>query len=312
MAKRIEELTGWRPRRDLQVLTDTTESMDMRRGHVLHLGGRLYAVLGHAYESRFGISDQPKYWVLRTVELESGRDFIVKAVFHEEFIVRIGPLRIRCYRSAAKESAVLELVRGDARFMQGGTVFDDTGNRVRILDSIPGPTVYSHVMTSRYSHEAYVFGEMRSLLRRLIESIEAIQTLHEHDLCHGDIRNDHIIIDSRTGRLRWIDFDLKQDSLDFDIWSIGNILSFVVGKGIRSFHQVLRSDAFSDATKASLTADDASAFHEYRVINLRKLFPYVPKPLNDLLMRFSVGATDHYRHMEQVAADLGSALDQLR
>lgn len=99
LARRIEDLTGWTGRRRIEVKTDTSDAMGLHRGHVLDLGGRLYAVLGHTYESRFGISDQPKYWVLRTVELESGRDYIVKTVFHEEFVARIGPLRIRCHRS---------------------------------------------------------------------------------------------------------------------------------------------------------------------------------------------------------------------
>jgi hypothetical protein len=309
LARRIEELTGWTPRRAVEVLTDTTESMDMHRGHVLDLGGRMFAVLGHAYESRFGISDQPKYWVLRTVDLGTGADAVVKTVFHEEFVVRIGPLRIRCYRSPTKESAVLALVRGDMRFMQGETIFDSAGNDVRVLDVIPGPSIFQHIQSWKDPHEAYCFGEMQNLLHRLIESIEAIQILHDHQLCHGDIRNDHLIIDRRSDRLRWIDFDLKQDFSDFDIWSIGNVLAYIVGKGIQSFHQVLRSDAFSDTVKGSLTGDDASAFYEYRIINLRKLFPYLPRALNDVLMRFSHATTDYYDRMSQVAEDLGSALD---
>lgn len=312
LTARIEELTGRRPRRGVQVLTDTTESMSLHRGHVLHLGDRLFAVLGHAYESRFGISDQPKYWVLRTVELASGKDYIVKTVFHEDFVVRIGPLRIRCYRSPEKESKVLDLVRGDLRFMQGDTVYDSAGNDVRILDFIPGPSLFNHILNWDQPHEAYVFGEMQNLLHRFIECIEAIHLLHEHDLCHGDIRNDHVIIDRHTDRFRWIDFDLKQDFSDFDIWSIGNVLAYTVGKGIQSFHQVMRSKTLPDRVKESLTGEDASAFYDYRIINLRKLFPYIPQPLNDVLMHFSVGATSYYQSMDQVAQELGEALDRFR
>jgi tRNA A-37 threonylcarbamoyl transferase component Bud32 len=309
LASRIEDLTGWTPRRDVEITRDTSDAMGLHRGHVLDLGGRLYAVLGHTYESRFGISDQPKYWVLRTIELASGKDYIVKTVFHEEFTARIGPLRIRCYRSPQKESEVLELVRSDTRFMQGETVLDSEGNQVRILDFIPGPTLFQHVLDRDEPHEAYVHGEMQNLLYRLIESIEGIQLLHDHDLCHGDIRNDHIIIDRRTDRFRWIDFDLKQDFSDFDVWSIGNVLAYVVGQGITSFHQVLRSDRFPDAVKRSLTGDDASAFYDYRIINLRKLYPYIPSALNTVLMRFSVGTTRYYGSMLEVVEDLGDALE---
>jgi serine/threonine protein kinase len=309
LAARIEELTGWKARRAVRLLTDTTESMNLHRGHVLDLGGKLLAVMGHCYETRFGISDQPKYWVLRAIDLDSGQDFIIKTVFHEEFVALIGNLRIRCYRSPAKESEVLELVRGDPRFMQGETVFDSAGNQIRLLDFIPGPSIFNHILYWNEPHEQYVFGEMQNLLHRLIESIEGIQLLHDHDLCHGDIRNDHIIIDRKNDRFRWIDFDLKQDFSDFDIWSIGNIIAYIVGQGIQSFHQVLRSDRFSDAIKQSLTADDASAFYDYRIINMRKLFPYVPQPLNNVLMRFSVGETNFFERMDQVAEELGNALD---
>lgn len=311
LAARIEELSGWKPRKTVEVLTDTTEAMNIHRGHVIALEDRLYAVMGNCYETRFGISDQPKYWVLRCTDLETGEDKIVKTVFNEEFIVRIGPLRIRCYRSPQKESEVLELTRGDMRFMQGRTVFDSANNQVRLLDFIPGPSLFDHILAWNEDHEAYVFGEMQNILHRLIESIEAIDMLHQHDLCHGDIRNDHLIIDRRNDRIRWIDFDLKQDFSDFDVWSIGNVISYVVGQGIHSFHQVLRSDEFPDSVKKGLRPEDASVFFNYRVMNLRKLFPYIPGCINDILMRFSVGTTDYYESLAEVAEDLGNALDAI-
>lgn len=311
LAARIEELSGWKSRRAVEILTDTTEAMNIHRGHVLALGGKLYAVMGNCYETRFGISDQPKYWVLRSIDLETGEDKIIKTVFNEEFVVRIGTLRIRCYRSPQKESEVLELTRGDMRFMQGQTVFDSANNQIRLLDFIPGPSLFEHILAWKEDHEAYVFGEMQNILHRLIESIEAIATLHEHNLCHGDIRNDHIIIDRRNDRFCWIDFDLKEDFSDFDVWSIGNVIAFVVGQGIQSFHQVLRSDEFSDSVKNSLTPEDASVFFNYRLMNQRKLFPYLPRSLNDILMRFSVGTNVYYENLTEVAEDLGNALDSI-
>ncbi len=309
LADRIEELTGWRSRRPILVLNDTTDVMNIHRGHVLDLAGRLYAVLGHTYESRFGITDQPKYWVMRGTDLADGRDVIIKTVFHEEFVARIGKLRIRCYRNPEKESRVLDLTRGDDRFMQGHTVYDAVENQIRLLDFISGPSIFRHILDWEQPHDEYVLGEMQNLLYRLIESIEAIQMLHDQKLCHGDIRNDHLLIDRTNDRIRWIDYDLQQDFSDFDIWSIGNVLIYVVGQGIRSFHQVLRSSDVSDTTKDSLTAGDASAFYNYRICNLRKLFPYVPEALNNVLMHFSIGTDTYYRSMAEIAEDLGNVLD---
>ena len=73
----------------------------------------------------------------------------------------------------------------------------------------------------------------------------------------------------------------------------------------------MRSDQFSDEVKASLDADDACTFYDYRVMNLRKLFPYLNRQLNDVLMRFSVGTTHFYGRVDQVAEELGNALDSM-
>jgi hypothetical protein len=46
-------------------------------------------VVADMREGRFGIDDQPKYWVKKAVELETGELRILKLVFHEEFTTRM-------------------------------------------------------------------------------------------------------------------------------------------------------------------------------------------------------------------------------
>jgi hypothetical protein len=169
----------------------------------------------------------------------------------------------------------------------------------------------SHVLEREESHEEYAHGEMLSLLRRLLPALEAIQLLHDNDLCHGDIRNDHLILETGSDRIRWIDFDLKQDFSDFDVWSAGNVLAYVVGKGIRSFHQVLRDPRFPDVIKSSLTPADASAFYEYRIYNLGKLFPYLPREIDAVVKRFTLGSEIYYPAVREIVQDLGNALTRL-
>jgi hypothetical protein len=146
----------------------------------------------------------------------------------------------------------------------------------------------------------------------LKDCFDAINLLHDNDLCHGDIRNDHILIDQETGVYRWIDFDLTQDFSDFDIWSLGNVLLFCAGMGTRTYHEVLRSADFSDATKNSLTSDDASAFYEHRIMNLKKLYPYIPAHLTNILLHFTVNTTTFYESVSQITADMGEALADLK
>jgi serine/threonine protein kinase len=303
LRKRIQELTNWQVVKRPLIMTDTSDWIRIHRGCVVRIGGRDFLVEGNQYESRFGIADQPKYWVFDAIDLQTGKKLVLKMVFHEEFNVHIGMVKIHCYRSPEKEAQVLELVRGDPRFMQGDTVPDESGNLVRVLDYIGGPSVFVYVVNIRKRHEQYFHEDLPDILRELTGCMEALQFLHENGTCHGDVRNDHIIIESHTHRYRWIDFDLTQRLTDFDVWGMGNILNYVIGKGINSFHNVLRSDLFPAHVRDSLTGADASAFYEYRIMNLRKLYPYIPPQVNDVLMRFAAGRPSTYATMAELLED---------
>ena len=47
---------------------------------------------------------------------------------------------------------------------------------------------------------------------------------------HGDIRNDHLLIDAESELYRWIDFDYSVGHSDYDLWSLGNLIIFAFGK----------------------------------------------------------------------------------
>ncbi len=310
LQRRIQELTGWQVSGPPKIVTDTSDPMRIVRGEVVRVGGRDFVIEGNRYETRFGIADQPKYWVFAAIDLETGQRKIIKTVFHEDFNVHIGVFKIHCYRSPDKEAEVLELVSGDKRFMQGYTIHDDKNNNIRVIDFIPGKTIFQYIYNIDKDHRGYFKEDLPDILYKLVGSLEAVQYLHDNEFCHGDIRNDHIIIESGTGEYRWIDFDLKQHVSDFDVWSLGNILSYAVGKGINSFKTVMREDSFSEAIKSSLNADDSSAFYEYRIINLRKLYPYIPKRLNNILMHFAIRPRGHYASVKDLLGDFRHMLDK--
>lgn len=309
LADRIREITGWRRVDRPRIVTDTSDPFDIRRGDILRLGGKDFVVKGHKYESRFGIGDQPKYWVISALEMESAEPKIIKVVFHEEFHVHIGVFRIHCFRSPEKESQVLDLVRGDHRFMQGYTVADDKDNQVRIIDLIKGPTIFEHIFNISKTHEQYFAEDLPGILRNLAECIKAIEFLHQHHTCHGDIRNDHIFIDADTGHYRWIDFDLKQYVSDYDVWSMGNILNYATGKGITTFDKVLKTKEIDANIKTSLQTGDASGFYEYRIMNLKKIYPYIPQRLNDILLHFTLHPRAYYATVTELLEDFLEMLD---
>src|SRR4030067_850198 len=86
------------------VFSDTTNYMSIERDHIIDLQGSLFLVRCNEREGRFGLEDQPKFWVKRASSLESGRTHILKLVFQEEFLVRVGPLQAKWVRSPDKEA----------------------------------------------------------------------------------------------------------------------------------------------------------------------------------------------------------------
>jgi len=309
MQARIKELTGWASVTQSKIVTDTSDWTRIQRGDVLRLGGRDFVIKGNQHETRFGIGEQPKYWVFNAIDLDTGEIKIVKTVFHEDFHVHVGVFKIHCYRSPEKEAFVLDIAKGDTRFMQGYTLMDEKDNRIRIIDYIKGKTLFWHIHDIDKRHEQYYYEDLPGILHKLVGSFEAIAFLHRHGTFHGDIRNDHIIIDAMTGEYRWIDFDLNQHVSDYDVWSIGNIINYSVAKGIKSFQQIMRGKEFSDKLKNSLTFEDASAFFEYRIMNLRKLYPYISPKLSDILLHFTTRPRGYYTDLAGLLAEYKDMLN---
>ena len=294
----ITEKTGRRVFGAVRILEDTTDYMGISAGTVLRLDGHDFFVMGDAKEGRFGIDDQPKLWVKYVVDLSSGERKILKLVFHEQFTTTLGPFNMRCVRQPDKESRVLDVVGDDPRFMHGRTVWDSAGNNVRIIDLIRGESLFSHIGNLEQPHEEYFHETLPGILRKVLGAIGALVFLEDKGLQHGDVRNDHILIEKETGEYRWIDFDYSVNYLDYDLWSVGNILTYVVSKGIITLRKAERQGA------RDLSNDDALLFYNYRLANVRKVLPYVPEELNRILMRFSAATLDFYESLGEVERDL--------
>lgn len=305
--RRVEELTGRVIYGTPIIKEDTTQYMSIAGGMILRLAGNDYFVTGDATEGRFGIEDQPKFWVKYAYDLETGKKKIIKLVFHEDFTSRIGPFLIRGRRSPQKEAQVLEVVEEHPNFMQGKRVLDIAGNLVRIIDYVRGPSMYSFLKKLEIPHEQYYYEVLPGTIEKIMEAFEAIDFLNRSGLHHGDIRNDHIIIDAETGNYVWIDFDYEISHSDYDIWCLGNVLTYIVGKGSHTFVGVrTEPDKYQiDTSKVKFEPDDAMFFFRHRISNLKKLFPYIPDKLNDILLNFSAGTSFFYE-------DVKSLIDNIR
>ncbi len=287
---------------------DTSDFFRVDYDDAVVLNGVPYLVRNNEREGRFGLDDEPKFWVKRSIDLLTGQTKVLKWVFKEYFHARIGTLVFECVRSPQKEARILDLVRGREDFMQGVTVEDSAGQPLRVLDYIRGRTLSRAVAEIDADHEEYFFVHFPVLFEEFLAATGAIRFLHEQGEKHGDIRRDHLIKDERTGRYRWIDYDFNyrhgESRFAYDLFGLGNILVFLTGRGDLTTQRLLQDDP---DTLERLTPDDVNIVFHNRVANLRKVYPYIPESLNRVLMHFSAGAQVYYETTTEFIEDLGAA-----
>lgn len=291
--------------KQITVITDTSDFYRVDYDDIVLLNDRPYFIRNNEREGRFGIDEQQKFWVKRAIDLIDGSTKIMKLTFLERFTARVGELSFECYRSPKKEARILELVRNDDRFMHGFSAVDSAGNLVRVLDFIQGRTLADSILALGTSHEDYFLNHFPGVLDEFIDLVNAIKLLHDHGEIHGDIRRDHVIRDLRTGRCRWIDFDFgyfhTESRFGYDLFSLGNILVYLAARGDVTV-QDLRQCAPDVA--ACIRPEDVNIIFNNRLVNLRKVYPYIPEPLNAILLHFAAGSEAYYEHIDELLADL--------
>ncbi|KIX15918.1 protein kinase [Dethiosulfatarculus sandiegensis] len=295
----------------LNPITDTTEIYSIDRDDILLIGGRYYKVTGHAHEMRFGMDD-PKFWVKWAIDQETGEKKLIKLSFFENFETRIGPISIMCFRSPEKEAKILDQVRNHPHFMQGIWHKDEKDNIIRILDVISGPNFFNYIASFNLSYEDYFRRILPVILKQILKVLDALRFLHLNGFRHGDIRNDHIIVERDSGNYVWIDFDYDYQTTEnpfgLDLFGIGNILIYAVGMGLHTLHMIKKDRKKYGNLYDDLDGADFSIIHQTRFINLKKIYPIIPKPLNDVLMHFSRGASIYYEVMEEIIEDVSRCI----
>ena len=288
-----------------RIITDTSDFFQVDYNDVVILAGVPYLMRNYTREGRFGLDDEPKYWVRKAIDLTNKEAKIIKLVFHEEIDARVGDMVFRCVRSPAKEAAILAMVAGHRNFMQGIAIRDTGGNIVRVLDFIQGKRLDDLIFNLAVNHEEFFYEHLPAYLVIYSEMVQAIQFLHDQGQKHGDIRRDHILLDRKTGDYRWIDFDYDYyhaaNMYGYDLFGLGNILVFLVGGGDITVQQL---QATESSALARLSPEDMNIIFNNRVANIQKIYPYVPDALNYILLHFSNGANLYYDNTRQLLEDL--------
>ena len=296
-----------------KVYTDTSDFMRITGGDVIVLDQQHYLVLRDEVERSYGIED-PKYWVKRCRHLESGERRLLKLVFHEKFTLQMGELKILCYRSPRKEARILDLVRKDYRFMQGFSAEDEKGNNIRVLDIIKGKRLDNWIYALDVDHKTYFQTYLPEILQKFIVSCQAIQYLHARGEKHGDIRRDHLWVEHGSGDYVWIDFDytfdFHENPFGLDIFGLGGLLLYIVGKGFYSPKEIDHMYG-SDKDGPHIKQEDFLLVFKNRLANLQKIFPYIPENLNRVLMHFSSGTRVYYESLDEFIHELRPCLKNL-
>ncbi|MCD6272356.1 MAG: protein kinase [Deltaproteobacteria bacterium] len=294
-----------------RIITDTTGFYDIGYNDLILLGNKHYKVIGNAKELRFGIED-PKFWVKRVIDTETNERKILKLVFYETFETTLGGVKIKCFRDPEKEAAILKLVEQHPFFMHGTSTRDSEGNNVRILDVVRGTDLFVYIESLNMKHEDYFQSLLPVVLKRLAKAFEAIRFLHINGFRHGDVRNDHIIIEHNTGNYVWIDFDYDysapENPFSLDLFGMCNILLYVIGKGFHIYYAIMHDALQYGDLKDRITVDDFSLLDPSRLLNLKKLYPYMPNRLNDILMHFSGGSSIFYETADELIEDLNRCI----
>jgi hypothetical protein len=298
-----------------RIIEDTTEFMGLDKDDVILLDNIPYMVLRNEKEIGFGLDNEPKYWVKRATNLESGDLKVVKLVFYEKFTQKVGDQKIWFFRNPKKEAAALEVTAQHPDFMQGYSAKDIKGNLVRIIEHIPGKTLSKIVTGPRIAHREYFNNLMPDILSQLSECLFSLSSLHGQGLVHGDVRWDHILFDRELKRYRWIDFDydyfFPENPFSVDLFGIGKILAYVIGKGPYLYSDIKYSSKFESVLN-TLCIEDFAILQQNLLMNVAKLYPYVPAKLNNILLHFTGYANVYYDSAKQIIDDLEDALCDMR
>ncbi len=292
-----------------RIIEDTSDFFKIDYDDVVILDKRPYLIRHCAKEGRFGIDEQDKYWVKRAIDLSDGRLKIIKLVFHEEFSGKLGGYDADFIRSPRKESRILRKTHGHPNFMQGFTVMDQANNLVRILDFIKGKTWHAYIQYLGSTHEDYYYNYFPAVLEEFTELVNAIGFIHNRGEVHGDIRRDHIIKDKDTGINKWIDFDYSyilhgESHFGWDLFGLGNILVFITARGDITANNLHSLNLPVD--QSSFNTGDLNIIFKDRIINLKKIYPYISKQLNDILLNFSTETKVFYENTIQLIEELNT------
>ena len=94
----------------------------------------------------------------------------------------------------------------------------------------------------------------------------------------------------------------------YDLFGLGNILIYMTGQGDVTTYELEKNN---QRVFGSLSHDDRHIVFQNRIVNLKKVYPYINDSLNGILLQFSAGANIFYDNTSQLINDIKEAKENL-
>jgi hypothetical protein len=79
---------------------------------------------------------------------------------------------------------------------------------------------------------------------------------------------------------------------------------YATGMGFHELNMIIDDTEKYGELINNINANDFSIMYKSRLMNLQKVFPYIPESLNNILLHFAKGSDIFYEHIDEVLEDM--------
>lgn len=267
---------------------------------VLQVGARV-----EIKDKQFNILEWLRTSTYRAEDLESGKSVVLK-------------FQGKGKKCSGYERDFFAKVPSHDNIVRGYSLVDESGDILIVTEFTEGEKLQDYLSEFGVDHKRYFLESFPEILNNFMGAIRGVEHIVKNGF-YNEFAIYHIWIDKKTGRYILFDFDLPSTELsklqalkDLESSTISNIggslCEIVAPLGIYEYEAVHDEEMYFD----ELGITDAD-FNEYNLlVDLQKVYPYIPDELNKILLRFGRDASNPYTSISELYSDLESVVKLLK
>ena len=84
----------------------------------------------------------------------------------------------------------------------------EKGTLYLIMEYIEGETIEDYTLRIVHENKGFI---RESIVKKIFNQIvQAVEILHEHGICHRDLKPDNLLYNSKTGNIKLMDFNISK------------------------------------------------------------------------------------------------------